>query len=106
MLELVYRCVCIYMYIVNHMYKQFPLENVVQLYRNVFSRRHINRLWKKSLKIRNVVSDKYSTSRGTSRHTLVLPIGVVICNSDLVKDSFLISCPEIKTIEYSAKTST
>ena len=41
-----------------------------------------------------------------SRHTQDLPIDVVICNSYLSKDSFLIICPEVRTIEYSAKTST
>ena len=68
--------------------------------------KRINRHSKKSFKVRNVISDKHSTSRRTARHTQDLPINVVRCNSYLGKGSFLTVCPEIRTIEYSAKTST
>ena len=61
--------------------------------------KRINRLSKKSFKVRNVVSDKHSTSRRTARHTQDLPINVVRCNySYLGKGSFLTICPEIRTI--------
>ena len=41
----------------------------------------MNRLSKKSFNVGNAVSDKRSTSRRTSRHTLDLPIDVVTTSS-------------------------
>ena len=59
---------------------------------------------KLTFKIRNVIRDKHTTNTCTSRYPQYLPIYIVICNSYLRKNSFLILCPKIGTVEYRAET--